>query len=73
MEFISENLISEKLINSFDRKMTLKPAIMQDEENSKQAFDSLKVLSLLSPLTSKSPQLTCDYIHLLKEEHFDEN
>ena len=42
MEFISENKISEELVNSFDEKMTLELATRLEEDNYKTQFDGLK-------------------------------
>ena len=73
MGFISENKITEKLINSFDEKMTLNLATRLEEDNCAKTFNGLKDLQLLRPLAINSHELTSDYIHLLNQEPFDEN
>ena len=39
MKFISENKISEELVNSFDEEMTLKLAKRLEEDNYNTPFD----------------------------------
>ena len=73
MKFISENKISEELINSFDEKMTLKLATRLEEDNYSSPFDGLNDWHLLRALAINRPELTSDYIHLLDQEPFDEN
>tara|TARA_B100000282_G_C31276050_1_gene284385 strand:+ start:226 stop:447 length:222 start_codon:yes stop_codon:yes gene_type:complete len=73
MEFISENNISEELVNSFDEEMTLKLANRLEEDNYKTPFDCLKDWHLIRALAINRPELTSDYIHLLDQEPFDEN
>ena len=73
MEFISENKISEELVNSFDEKMTLDLAKRLEEDNYMTPFDGLKDWHLLRALAINRPELTTDYIHLLYQEPFDEN
>ena len=73
MEFISENKISEELVNSFDEKMTLELATRREEDNYITPFDGLKDWHLLRALAINRPELTSDYIHLLDQEPFDEN
>ena len=73
MEFISENKISEELVNSFDEKMPLELAPRLAEDNYKTPFDGLKDWHLLRALAINRPELTSDYIHLLDQEPFDEN
>ena len=73
MESISENKISDELINSFDEKMTLELATKLEEDNYKTPFDGLKDWHLLRALAINRPELTTDYIHLLDQEPFDEN
>ena len=73
MEFISENKISEELVNSFDEEMTLKLAKRLEEDNYMTPFDGLKDWHLLRALAINRPELTTDYIHLLDQEPFDEN
>ena len=73
MEFISENKISEKLLNSFNEEMTLELAKRLEEDNYMKPFDGLKDLYLLRALAFNRPELKSDYIHLLDLEPFDEN
>jgi len=73
MEFISENKISEELVNSFDEKMTLELATRLEEDNYKTPFDGLNDWHLLRSLAINRVELTSDYIHLLDQEPFDEN
>ena len=73
MEFISENTISEALVNSFDEKMTLELATRLEDDNYMTPFDGLKDWHLLRALAINRPELTSDYIHLLDQEPFDEN
>ena len=73
MEFVSENRISEELVNSFDEKMTLALATRLEDDNYSTPFDGLKDWHLLRALAINRPELTSDYIHLLDQEPFDEN
>ena len=73
MNFISENNISEELVNSFDEEMTLELAKRLDEDNYKTPFDGLKDWNLLRALAINRPELTTNYTHLLDQEPFDEN
>ena len=73
MEFISENKISEELVNSFNENMTLELAKRLKEDNYKTPFHGLKDMHLLRALAMNRPKLTSDYIHLLDQEPFDEN
>ena len=73
MKFISENKISEELVNSFDEEMTLELAKRLEEDNYNTPFDGLKDWHLLRALAINRPELTTDYIHLLDQEPFDEN
>ena len=73
MKFTSENKISEKLVNSFDEKMTFELATRLEEDNYDTPFDGLKDWHLLRSLAINRPELTSDYIHLLDQEPFDEN
>ena len=73
MKFISENTITEELVNSFDEKMTLELATRLEEDNYKTPFDGLRDWHLLRALAINRPELTSDYIHLLDQEPFDEN
>ena len=65
MDLISENKISEELVNSFDEKMTLELATRLEEDNYTTPFDGLKDWHLLRALAINRPELTSDYIHLL--------
>ena len=73
MGFISENMISEELVNSFDEKMTLELAKRLEEDEYTTPFDGLKDWHLLRALAINRPELTSDYIHLLDQEPFDGN
>ena len=73
MKFISENKISEELVNSFDEEMTLELAKRLEEDNNNTPFDGLKDLHLLMALAITRPELTTNYTHLLDQEPFDEN
>ena len=73
MKFISENQISEELVNSFDEEMTFELAERLEEDNYNNPFDGLKDWHLLSALAINRPELTTNYIHLLDQEPFDEN
>ena len=73
MKFISENKISEELVNSFDEEMTLKLAKRLEEDEYMTPFDGLKDWNLLRALAINRPELTSNYIHLLDQEPFDEN
>ena len=73
MKFISENKISEELVNSFDEEMTLELAKTLEEDNYISPFDGLQDWHLLRALAINRPELTSNYIHLLDQEPFDEN
>ena len=73
MEFISENKISDELVNSFNEEMTLELAQRLEEDEYSTPFDGLKDWHLLRALAINRPELTTDYIHLLVQEPFDEN
>ena len=73
MKLISENKISQKLVNSFNEEMTLELAKRLEEDNYNNPFDSFKDLHLLRVLGINRPKLTTNYIHLLDQEPFDEN
>ena len=73
MKFISENKISEELVNSFDEKMTIELATRLDEDNYNTPFDELKDWHLLTAFAINRPELKSDYINLLDQEPFDEN
>ena len=65
MEFISENKISEELVNSFNEEMTLKLAKRLEEDNYSAPFDVLKDWNLLRALAINRPKLTNSHLHLL--------
>ena len=73
MEFISENKISEELVNSFNEEMTLELAKRLEEDNYSTPCDGLKDWHLLRALAINRPVLPTNYIHLLDQEPFDEN
>ena len=73
MKFISENKISEELVNSFDEEMPLELAKRLEEDNYNTPFDGLKDSHLLRALAINRPELTTSYTHLLDQEPFDEN
>ena len=73
MEFISENKISEELVNSFDEEMTLQLAKRLEEDEYTTPFDGLIDWHLLRALAINRPELTTDYAHVLDQEPFDEN
>ena len=73
MGFISENKISEELVNSFDEDKTLELAKRLEEDDYMTPFDGLKDWHLLRALAINRPELTSDFIHLLDQEPFDEN
>ena len=73
MNFISENKISEELLNSFNGEMTLKHGKRLEEDNYNTPFDCLNSWHLLRALAINSPELKTNYIHLLDQEPFDEN
>ena len=73
MGFISENKISEELVNSFTEEMTLELAKRLEDDNYMTPFDGLKDWHLLRALAINRPELISDYVHLLDQEPFDEN
>ena len=73
MEFISENKISDKLVNCFDKEITLQFAKRLEEDKYTTPFDGLKNWHLLRALAISRSELTTDYNHLLVQEPFDEN
>tara|TARA_B100000459_G_scaffold142739_1_gene103626 strand:+ start:110 stop:331 length:222 start_codon:yes stop_codon:yes gene_type:complete len=73
MKLISENKISQELVNSFDEEMSLQLAKRLEEVNYINLFDDLKDLHLPRALAINRPELTTNYIHLLDQEPFDEN
>ena len=64
MKFITENKISEELVNSFDEEMTLERARRLEEDNYHKPFDCLKDSNLLKAIAINRPELTINYIHL---------
>jgi len=73
MKFVSDNKISEELVNSFDEKMTFELARRLEEDDYMSPFDGLRDWHLLRALAINRPELTSDYTHLLDQEPFDEN
>ena len=73
MEFISDNKITEELVNSFNEEMTLELANRLEEDNYNSPFDGLKDWHLLRALAINRPELTSNFVHLLDQEPFDEN
>ena len=65
MKFISENKISEELVNSFNEEMTFELAKRLEEDNSNTPFEGLKEWHLLRGLAINRPELKTNYIHLL--------
>ena len=73
MKFTSENKISEELVNSLNKAMTLELSTRLEENKYTTPFDGLKDWHLLRALAINRPELTSDYKHLLDQEPFDEN
>jgi len=73
MKLISENKISQELVNFLDEEMSLQLAKRVEQVNYINLFDDLKDLHLLRALAINRPELTTNYIHLLDQESFDEN
>ena len=73
MKLISENKISQELVNTFDEKMTLELSKRLDRDNKYPTFDGSKISHFLRSLAINKPELTTNYIHLLVQEPFDEN
>ena len=73
MKFISENIISEELVNSSGEEMSLELAKRLEEENYNTPFDDLKDWDSLRTLAINRPEITTNYIHFLDQELFDEN
>ena len=73
MEYLTNNKITDELVNSFDEEMTSKLAKRLEEDNYVTPFDGLRDWHLLRALAINRPELTTDYIHLLDQEPFDEN
>ena len=67
MKLISENKISQELMNFLDEAMTLEFAKRQEEVNFNNPFDGLKDKHLLRALTINKTELTTNYIHLRSE------
>ena len=65
MKFISENKISEELVNSFDEEITLELAKRLEEVTYNTPFDSLKDWHLIRSLVINRPELATNFIHLL--------
>ena len=73
MKYISENKTSEELVNSFYEEITYELTKRLEEGNYKKPFNGEKDSHLLRALAINSLELTSDYIHLLDQEHVDEN
>jgi len=73
MDIISENKISEELVNSFDEEKSLELSKRLEEDNYNNPFDGLKDWHLLRALAINRPELKSNFIHLLDQEPFDEN
>ena len=73
MKFVSENKISDELVNSFDEEITHELAKKLDEDNYNTQFDGLKDWHLLRALAINRPELITNYIHFFDQEPFDEN
>ena len=73
MKFISENQVSEELVNSFDDEMIHELTKRLEGNSCNTPFDELKDLHILRPLEINRAELTTHYIHLLDQEPFDEN
>ena len=63
MKFITENKISEELVNSSGEEMTLELATRLEEDNYNKLFDGLKDSNLLKAIEINRPELTINYIH----------
>ena len=73
MKSIIENQISDELVNSFDKEMSLKLAKRLEEDNYNKPFDGLKDSNLMRDLAINRPELTINCIHLNDQKPFDEN
>ena len=73
MKFVSENKISEELVNSFDDEMIHELTKRLEGNKCNTPFDGLKDWHILRPLAINRAELTTHYIHLLDQEPFDEN
>ena len=56
MKSIIENKISDELVNSFDKEMSLKLAKRLEEDNYNKSFDGLKDSNLLRDLAINRPE-----------------
>ena len=73
MKLISDNKVSQELVNSLDKEMSLELAKMLEEVNCNNPFDGLKDKRLLWSLTNNRTELTTKYIHIRDHKSFDEN
>ena len=73
MKLISENKISQELVNYLDKEMTLELAKRLEEVNFNNLFDGLKDNHLLWSLKINRTELKIKYIHLRDHKSFDEN
>ena len=73
MKLVSENKMSEELVNFSDEGMTLELSTRLEGVNYNNPFDCLKNWHLLRALAINRSELTTNYIHLLDQEPFDEN
>ena len=73
MKLISENKISEELVNSFVKEMILELAKRLEKFDHNTPLDVLKDWHLLRSIAIHRPQLTTNYIHPLDQELLDEN
>ena len=67
MKFISENKISEELVNSFNEEMILEPAKRLEEDVYNTSFDGLEDFHLLRALAINKPELITNYTNLLDQ------
>ena len=63
MKLISENKISQELMNFLDEAMTLEFPKRHEEVNFNNPFDGLKEKHLLRVLTINKTELTTNYIY----------
>ena len=73
MNLISDNKVSQELVNSLDKEMSLELAKMLEEVKYNNPFDGLKDKRLLWSLTNNRTELTTKYIHIRDHKSFDEN
>jgi len=73
MKSITENKISDELVNSFDKEMSFKLAKRLEEDKYNKPFDGLKDSNLLRVLAINRPELNTNCIHLKDQKPFDEN